>query len=266
MQVEDVTIDLAGQRVVDGVGFALPPGSRHGMIGESGSGKSVTGLSLLGLLPPDARVRGSIRVRGREMLGRAASEWARLRGDAVAMVFQDAVSGLNPLVRIERQLSEPLRHRGGASAAEARTEAAALLSRVGFADPHRAARSYPPQLSGGQRQRVAIAMALACRPDVLIADEPTTSLDVTVQAGILQLLAEVTGGQDGPALLLISHDLPVVAQLCSEVTVLHDGSVIEHGPVHEVVRSPQHPRTAELVDSARTLDDGLPHAHRRVAS
>lgn len=264
-QVEELTIDLDGHRVVDGVDLVLSRGRPHGVVGASGSGKSLTCLSLLGLLPPNAQVSGSIRVHGREVLGGSETQWAQLRGRTITVVFQDAVSGLNPLVRVERQVAEPLRH-ADVSRARARAEVEALLGRVGFSDPRRVARCCPPQLSGGQRQRVAIAMALASRPDVLIADEPTTSLDVTTQAEILPLLSEVTGGQDGPALLFISHDLPVVAQLCSDISVLHDGAIVEHGPVSEVVSAPQHPRTADLVDSARALDDGLPPAHRQVVS
>lgn len=263
LQVQGLTVDLDGHRVVDHVDLALSPGQRHGVIGASGSGKSITALSLLGLLPPGARVRGSVRVHGREMLGQLEAQWAQLRGSTITTVFQDAVSGLNPLVRVERHVSEPLRGRIGTSRAAARAEVDAVLSRVGFSDPRRVARSRPPELSGGQRQRVAIAMALACRPDVLIADEPTTSLDVTAQAGILRLLAEVTGGNDGPALLFISHDLPVLAQLCGDLSVLDRGAIVECGPVREVLRNPRHPRTAELVDSARAFDDGLPRADRQ---
>lgn len=263
-QLEGLTIDLDGRRAVDGVDLSLSPGRRHGLIGASGSGKSLTGLSLLGLLPPTARVRGSVRVGGQEMLGRPEAQWAQLRGRTITAVFQDAVSGLNPLVRIGRQVREPLGRRSASSRAEVRAEVEQLLARVGFTDPGRVARCRPPELSGGQRQRVAIAMALACRPHLLIADEPTTSLDVTAQAEILRLLAEVTCGQDGPALLLISHDLPVIAQLCSDLSVLHDGAIVERGPVDEVVCDPQHPRTADLVDSARALDDALPRADRQV--
>lgn len=266
LQVEDLIVDLDGRRVVDGVDLILSRGQGRGVIGASGSGKSVTGLSMLGLLPTNAQVRGSIRLHGREMLGRSETQWAQVRGSAITMVFQDAVSGLNPLVRVERQVSEPLLRRSGTSPAEARAEVETLLARAGFTDPRRVARSCPPQLSGGQRQRVAIAMALACRPDVLVADEPTTSLDVTAQAEILQLLCEVTGGQNGPALLFISHDLAVLAQLCTDISVLYAGSVVESRPVRDVVRTPQHPRTVELVDSARALDGGLARAGRQAVS
>lgn len=172
----------------------------------------------------------------------------------MAMVFQDSLSALNPLVRIGRQVAEPLRRHGGLSRSDARAAMIGLLERVRFTDPERVARCRPPELSGGQRQRVALAMALACRPAVLIADEPTTALDVTVQAEVLDLLADVVAEEDGPALLFVSHDLPVVAQLCENVMVMDGGSIVEHAAVAELVRDPQHPRTVELVSSALELE------------
>ncbi|MHA6799993.1 ABC transporter ATP-binding protein [Bounagaea algeriensis] len=254
LDVAGLSVDIGGRRLVDDVHLQLLPGQRLGLIGESGSGKSLTALSLLGLLPPKARTTGSLLLHGREVARLPESEWRRLRGARIAMVFQDAVSALNPLVRVQRHIAEPLRKHRGMAGPRARTRARALLHRVGFSDAERAARCTPAQLSGGQRQRVALAMALACRPAVLVADEPTTALDVTVQAEILQLLADVTGGEDGPALLLISHDLPVVAQLCSTVMVMHEGAVVERGALTEMLRGPRHPRTAALVDSARQLE------------
>lgn len=257
LDVEGLTVELGGRRVVDGVNFHLARGERRGLIGESGSGKSLTGLSLLGLLPAGAAVSGSVRFEGTELLGLPESRLARLRGASMAMVFQDSLSALNPLARVGRQVAEPLRRHGGLSRAEARQAVLAQLERVRFADPERVARSYPPQLSGGQRQRVALAMALACRPAVLIADEPTTALDVTVQAEILDLLADVAAEQDGPALLFVSHDLPVVARLCESAMVMHGGSVVEHAAVAELVRTPRHSHTAELVSNALALEVGF---------
>ncbi|GAB2743105.1 ABC transporter ATP-binding protein [Salinifilum aidingensis] len=255
LEVEALSVDIGDRRLVDDAHFRLHPGQRLGVIGESGSGKSLTALSLLGMLPPGSRTTGSVRLGGRELLGLPEAQWARLRGSSIAMVFQDAVASLNPLVRVQRQIAAPLRTHRGMRSSEARAAARELLSRVGFPEPARVARCAPPQLSGGQRQRVALAMALACRPTVLVADEPTTALDVTVQAEILDLLDEVTSGDDGPALLFISHDLPVVAQLCSRVAVMHEGAVVDDTSVRELVHRPQHPRTAALVDSALALND-----------
>ena len=266
LDVAGLSVDIGGRRLVDDVHLQLLPGQRLGLIGESGSGKSLTGLSLLGLLPPKARTSGSVLLRDQEVSQLPESAWRRLRGAGIAMVFQDAVSSLNPLVRVQRQVSEPLRQHRGMAGPRARAQARALLRRVGFPAPERVARCTPAQLSGGQRQRVALAMALACRPAVLVADEPTTALDVTVQAEILQLLAEVTGGDDGPALLLISHDLPVIAQLCPTVMVMCAGAVVDRGVLTEMLRDPQHPRTAALVDSARQLESAQDRALPEEAS
>lgn len=257
LEVEGLTVELGGRRVVDGASFRLVGGERRGLIGETGSGKSLTALSAVGLLPAAAVVSGSVRLAGTELLGLPESRMARLRGASVAMVFQDALSALNPLARVGRQVAEPLRRHAGLSRSEARAGAVRLLERVRLADPERVAMSYPPQLSGGQRQRVALAMAMACSPAVLIADEPTTALDVTVQAEVLALLAEVVAEEDGPALLFVSHDLPVVAQLCDRAMVMHDGSIVEQAAVSALVRAPQHPRTVELIESALELESGF---------
>ena len=254
LEVEGLAVDIRGRRVVDGVDFRLGRGERRGLIGESGSGKSLTGLALLGLLPVGARVSGSVRFGDEELLGLPESRFGQLRGASIAMVFQDALSALNPLVKVGRQVAEPLRRHRGLSRSEAGAAAIEMLARVRFADPERAARCCPPQLSGGQRQRVALAMALACRPTVLVADEPTTALDATVQAEILALFADIADGDDAPALLFISHDLAVVAQLCSTAMVMHAGTIVEHSPMTELVRAPQHPRTVELVESALALE------------
>ncbi|WP_460962930.1 ABC transporter ATP-binding protein [Parasphingorhabdus pacifica] len=250
LEVDGLTVELGDRRVVDAVDFRLARGERRGLIGASGSGKSLTGLSLLGLLPAGAAVSGSVRFEGTELLGLPESRLARLRGSSMAMVFQDSLSALNPLVRVERQVAEPLRRHGGLSRSEARAAVIGLLERVRFADPERVARCRPPELSGGQRQRVALAMALACRPAVLIADEPTTALDVTVQAEVLGLLTDIVAEEDGPALLFVSHDLPVVARTCENAMVMDGGSIVENAAVTELIHAPQHPRTAELVSSA----------------
>ncbi|GAA0544240.1 ABC transporter ATP-binding protein [Saccharopolyspora erythraea] len=266
LEVEGLTVELGGRRVVDGVDFRLGRGERRGVIGESGSGKSLTGLALLGLLPTGARAGGSVRFDGEELLGLPESRRAQFRGASIAMVFQDALSALNPLVRVGRQVAEPLRRHRGLARSEAHAAAIEMLARVGFSDPERAVRCCPPQLSGGQRQRVALAMALACRPAVLVADEPTTALDVTVQADILALLTDIADGDDAPALLFISHDLAVVAQLCSSAMVMHNGTIVEHAPMTDLIRAPQHPQTVELVESALSLEAPPRHHERKAVS
>ncbi len=257
LEVEGLTVELDARRVVDGVDFRLARGERRGLIGESGSGKSLTALALLGLLPAGAAASGSVRLEGTELFRLPEAHLAKLRGASMTMMFQDSLSALNPLVRVERQVAEPLRWHGGLSRSEARGAARDLLRRVRLTDAERVARCYPPQLSGGQRQRVALAAALACRPAVLVADEPTTALDVTVQAEILDLLADVVTEEDGPALLFVSHDLPVVARLCEAAMVMHGGSVVENAAVTELIRAPRHPHTVELVSSALAMEAGM---------
>ena len=210
LQVTDLRVGLNTQRgpadAVRGVSFALERGETLGLIGESGCGKSITALALLGLLPERAEVSGSIRFDGEELVGRSDRELCKLRGNRIGIVFQEPMTALNPLHPIGRQVAEPLRLHQRLAAPEARQQAIALLDRVGLPDAARRADAYPHQLSGGQRQRVTIAMALACGPDLLIADEPTTALDVTIQGQILDLIADLVA-ERGMALLLISHDL-----------------------------------------------------------
>jgi peptide/nickel transport system ATP-binding protein len=228
-----------------GVSFALARGEKLGLIGESGCGKSLTALALMGLLPDGARVEGSIRLHGQELVGLGDDAMARLRGDRLAMIFQEPMTALNPLHSIGAQVAEPLRlHRGMARAA-ARAEALRLLDRVKL--PHAAQRldAYPHQLSGGQRQRVMIAMALACSPDLLIADEPTTALDVTLQHEVLMLIDELVRGS-GMALLLVSHDLGVMARHVQRVMVMYGGSVVESGPTAALFERLAHPYTRGL--------------------
>lgn len=244
-----------GACLVDGVDLRLRPGERLGLIGESGSGKSLTALALLGLLPPGCTAEGSVRLDGRELLGLDERWLRRIRGSGMTMVFQDALSALNPLVRVGRQIAEPFRRHQGMSAGEAGRAAVELLGTVGIPRPREAARAHPPQLSGGQRQRVCIAMALACRPQVLIADEPTTALDVTVQAEILALFDRVLGSESvpGPALLLITHDLAVVSRVCEEISVMHEGRIVENGPASALLHDPQHAYTRALLADARAV-------------
>ena len=250
LEVRDLTVSFAGVTVVDRVSFDLDTGGRLGIIGESGSGKTLSALSVIGLVPEQADVTGSIRFDGRELIGLSDREASKLRGERIAMVFQSPLTSLNPLMRVGKQIAEPLRLHHGLSRRGATAEAVALCDRVGLPDPERAARAFPHQLSGGQRQRVGIAMALACRPALLIADEPTTALDVTVQRGVLDLLDTLIA-EEGTSLLFITHDISLVAQVAHELVVMRHGGIVEHGDVNELIARPQHPYTAQLVDAAR---------------
>ena len=250
-----VTLPTTGGPVeaLRGVDLALDRGQTLGLIGESGCGKSLTALALMGLLPEGARVAGSIRLDGRELVGLPEARWRELRGDRVAMVFQEPMTALNPLHRVGRQIAEPLRLHRGLDAAAARAEALRLLERVRL----RQARldAYPHQLSGGQRQRVMIAIALACGPDLLIADEPTTALDVTIQAQILALIDELVA-DTGMALLLISHDLAVIGRHVRRMLVMYGGSVVESGPTEAVFARLAHPYTRGLFAARPRLGAG----------
>ena len=249
LQVTDLRVRLATQRgpadAVRGVSFALERGETLGLIGESGCGKSITALALLGLLPERAIVSGSIRFDGAELVGRSDAELCKLRGNRIGIVFQEPMTALNPLHSIGRQVAEPLRLHRNMAADAARKEAIALLARVGLPDAARRADAYPHQLSGGQRQRVTIATALACNPALLIADEPTTALDVTIQGQILDLIADLVA-ERGMALLLISHDLGVIAENVERMLVMYGGSVVESGPTAGVFGRMAHPYTQGL--------------------
>ena len=240
-------------RAVDGVDLDVPPGSTVGIVGESGSGKSVTSLAALGLLGRSADVTGSVRFDGRELLTLPDEELRALRGREIAMIFQDPMSALNPVLSVGRQITEILTRHRGLSGQQAADEAARLLDSVGIADARRRLRSYPHQLSGGMRQRVMIAMALACRPRLLIADEPTTALDVTISAQILELLRELVVGS-GTALVMITHDLGVVAGLCETVHVMYSGRIVESAPRRMLFAEPRHPYTTGLLASVPRLD------------
>ena len=233
-----------------GVDLSLDAGARLGLIGESGSGKTVTALAVMGLLPENARVSGSIRLGGRELVGLDDGALSRLRGDALSMVFQEPMTALDPTMTAGRQVAEVLRLHRGAEAGPARAAVLRMLADVGFEDPVRIADSYPHQLSGGQRQRVVTAMALINSPDLVICDEPTTALDVTVQATVLRVLDRVLAAE-GAATLFISHDLAVISQVCRDVAVMLDGEVVERGPVTRVLLAPEHPYTRGLVATAR---------------
>lgn len=253
LEIEDLRVTFGRRRkvAVDGVSFTLGERERLGIIGQSGSGKTVIALSIMGLLPENARVSGSIRLAGRELVGRPEKELQRLRGDAVSMVFQEPMTALDPTMRIGRQVGEVVALHHGERRGGIRALVLEWLDRVGLPDPERIADSFPHQLSGGQRQRALIAMALANRPDLVICDEPTTALDVIVQKQILDLLDAEFAGR---AALFVSHDLAVVRQVCRRVMVVLDGRIVEHGPIEEVIGSPQHPYTHGLVASARLSD------------
>ncbi|KRA22316.1 ABC transporter ATP-binding protein [Microbacterium sp. Root61] len=260
LKVRDLCIDLGGRRVVDGVSFSVPDGSRVGLIGESGSGKSLTALAILGLLPEGAEMHGSIRWRDRELIGLSDKELAELRGDDIGIVFQEPRTALNPIRTVGRQIAESIRIHERATRAEAKVRAIAEAARVALPDPERIVGRYPHQLSGGQRQRVAIAMALACRPRLLIADEPTTALDVTIQAEILELLQSLVD-DSGMSLIFITHDLAVLSQIATHGVVLEDGRVVEEAPIATLLTAPRSPVTQGLLrDATATLwrPGGLP--------
>jgi oligopeptide/dipeptide ABC transporter ATP-binding protein len=245
---------------VNGISFEIGAGETLGIVGESGCGKSVTALALLGLLPRAGRVRsGSARFDGRDLLHLSQRALRRVRGRQIAMIFQDPMTSLNPVLTIGRQLREPLETHFGMSRKAAAARAAELLDRVGIPNPNMRLSDYPHQFSGGMRQRAMIAMALACRPKLLIADEPTTALDVTIQAQILALLKELVA-EERTALILITHDLGVVAGMCERVNVMYAGMFMETGSAEQLFGTPRHPYTLGLLQSVPRLD-----AARRAA-
>src|SRR5438045_7510482 len=251
LSIRDLSVAFRqGERellAVDRVSFDIKPRETVALVGEAGSGKSVTALSVLKLLPASARhPSGSVRFKGRELLGLPEREIRHIRGNDITIVFQEPMTSLNPLHTVERQLSEVLELHGGVTGPAARARVIELLGQVGIPDPASRLASYPHQLSGGQRQRVMIAMALANAPDLLIADEPTTALDVTVQAQILQLLKDLQA-RLGMAMLFITHDLGIVRRIAETVCVMKDGKIVETGPVAEIFQRPQHPYPRELL-------------------
>ena len=261
LQVTDLTVSFGRRRAVavDSVSFELGQGQRLGIIGESGSGKTVTALALMGLLPETAHVTGSIRLAGRELVGLPEASLAGLRGDVLSMVFQEPMTALDPTMRVGRQVAEVLLLHTADRGGSARARVIDMLGRVGLADAERVADSFPHQLSGGQRQRCLLAMALINSPDLVICDEPTTALDVTVQARVLRLLDEVLTAE-GAACLFISHDLAVVSQVCTDVLVMLEGRIVEAGPVARLFSAPEHPYTRGLVATARI--DEVPPGER----
>jgi len=255
LQVSQLTVALPTRsgyhHAVDGLSFAVNAGEVVGLAGESGSGKTIAALSLFGLLPRGARVTGSIRLDGTELLGLGSKQLRAIRGRQIAMVSQDPATALHPILPIGTQLTEHMRHHLGVSKAEARSRAAGLLETVRIPAPEAALRCHPGQFSGGMRQRIAIAVALAAEPRLLVADEPTTALDVTVQAGILRLLDRLCR-ERGMAVIVITHDLGVMSATASRLCVMYAGRLAEAGPTARLLGSPRHPYTRGLLDA-------LPH-------
>jgi peptide/nickel transport system ATP-binding protein len=253
LEVRNLSIAFAGKPAVDSISFALAPGETLGLVGESGSGKSATSLALLRLLPPSARITGEILFDGQPLLTLPEAEMRGLRGRSIAMIFQEPMTALNPVMRVGHQIAEALlAHHPRTPRAEARRRVLAAMHEVGLPSPETRLRDYPHQFSGGQRQRILIAMALINRPRLLIADEPTTALDVTVQDQILTLLKDLRASHN-LAMLFISHDLAVVSQIADRVAVMQHGRLVETASTPDLFRTPQHPYTRRLLASAPTM-------------
>lgn len=249
--IEDLRVEIQGHRrttIVDGINFQVDRGEIVGLAGESGSGKTMSMLALLGLAPPGISVSGHAFLDGQDLVAMSSRRLGKIRGHTVAMIFQDPLTSLHPMLTVERQITEHMRLHLGLDKTKARARAHELLEQVRMPNPARALRSYPHEFSGGMRQRIAIAIALACRPKLLIADEPTTALDTTVQAGILSLLDELRH-EFGLAVVLITHNLGVVAALTERLNVMYSGRLVEAGATRDVLTNPRHPYTRALLDS-----------------
>ena len=249
LELDDLTVELSTSRgpakAVRGVCLALERGQTLGIVGESGCGKSMTALAIMGLLPEGAQTYGAVRLEGQNLLELSDDAMCRIRGNRIAMIFQEPMTSLNPVHSIGRQVAEPLRLHKNLNPSDARAEAIGLLDRVGIPDAAQRFDTYPHQISGGQRQRVMIAIALSCQPDILIADEPTTALDVTIQGQILDLINDLVD-QTGMSLVLISHDLGVIGETVDRVAVMYGGAVVESGPTDVLFRTLAHPYSQGL--------------------
>lgn len=257
LDVQDLSIEFGSgpalTRAVDELSLTLTEGETYGLVGESGSGKSVSMMALLGLLPSNARISGDIKFLGRSLDALSRRDLKRTRAQDIGVVFQDPMTSLNPTMRVGRQVEEKITRGAGESRDAVRSRAIELLEEVGIANPSQRSREYPHQLSGGMKQRVMIAMAIASRPKLLIADEPTTALDVTVQAQILDLLRDLVR-EHGTTLVLVTHDLGVAAGLCREIMVMYRGRVVEHQPADRLFESPAHPYTSSLLRAVPRID------------
>ena len=254
LEVRDLHVRIATRggvvRAVDGVSFDVSRGEAVGLVGESGSGKSMTLRAILGVLPPEARATaGQIVLDGADLLQLSQASLNRMRGPKISMIFQEPMSALNPVMRVGWQIAEGPQVHLGYNRARAAERAIELMRRVGIPDPERRFRAYPHEFSGGMRQRVMIAIALSCEPEIILCDEPTTALDVTIQDQILRLLARLCR-ESGVSLVFVTHDLPVVAQICQQVAVMYGGQLVERGDVRDVLLDPRHPYTLGLVRSA----------------
>jgi oligopeptide/dipeptide ABC transporter ATP-binding protein len=258
LEVRDLNVRIATRRgivrAVDGVSLDVPRGEAVGLVGESGSGKSMTLRAILGVLPAEAQVTsGQILLEGRDLVPLGNAQLNHIRGLKMSMIFQEPMSALNPVMRVGRQIAEGPEVHLGYSRSRAAERALELMSRVGIPDPERRFRAYPHEFSGGMRQRVMIAIALSCDPEIILCDEPTTALDVTIQDQILRLLARLCR-ESGVSLVFVTHDLPVVAQVCQHLAVMYAGQLVERGDVREVLLDPRHPYTLGLVRSAPDFD------------
>ena len=261
LTVQDLQVQFQTKKgvntAVDGIGFSVEKGEILGIVGESGCGKSVTSLSILRLLGTNSMIsQGSIKLEGRELLSLSEDEMCKIRGNEIAMIFQDPMTALNPTMSIGEQLMEPLMIHQGYKKKDAWKGAVEVLKKVGIAAPEKRMKEYPHQLSGGMRQRVMIAMAVSCAPRLLIADEPTTALDVTIQAQILELMLELRQKMN-TAIILITHDMGVVAETADNILVLYAGKVVEYGSVKEIFNNPRHPYTRGLLNSIPPLEEDV---------
>ncbi|MBN9316768.1 MAG: ABC transporter ATP-binding protein [Devosia sp.] len=254
IEVKDLSVGNGVVTAVRGVSFTIPQGGRMGLVGESGSGKSMTALALMGLLPMGWSTHGSVLHDGVDLVKQSDRAFSSRRGRTISMVFQDPLSSLNPVRRVGEQISWVIRRHTGADKKAAEQQTIELMTQMKLPRPEQLVRAYPHEISGGQRQRIMIAMALACYPQLIIADEPTTALDVTVQKQVLRLLNGAVN-ERGSALLMITHDLPIIAAMCDTVAVMYAGRIVEMGPVQEVFRNPRHHYTRGLLDSQPTMDN-----------
>ncbi|GAB3515362.1 MULTISPECIES: ABC transporter ATP-binding protein [Photobacterium] len=260
LSVENLTVefktDKGTVRAINGVNFKVMPGETVAIVGESGCGKSVSSLSIMGLVPspPGKIVDGSIRFKGRELVGLSEKEYRKVRGNEISMIFQEPMTALNPVLKISTQMIDVIRLHNSVSKKQARARAIDMLDTVGIPSPEKRIDQYPHELSGGMRQRVMIAMALSCGPDLLLADEPTTALDVTIQAQVMDEMVRLQK-ELNMAVILVTHDLGVVAESCQRVVVMYCGQIIEEGPVEEIFANPKHPYTKGLLESIPVVRD-----------